>query len=494
MEARRMPRPGTLAPHFILYCILGIVLIAAGAWLANDLDGSRVSIIKERTALSVQTSRFMSQWFGTTIMSTDYVLRDVTTKVAPSELDAAGSDPALRKEFSAMAKRKLGTLPGVIGLALLDRRGVFVAAADEKLVGFKSNSSMRTVPGQVLEDRAYVDYVPASKSASKEPSILVSRPILSPDGRFQGGALAAISLSSAQGWIETFQIGENDTIAMLDSDGILLAINPPKPDAVGKAMKYPAGTPKFGDARGSASFIAVSPVDGRERIFGFSKIETVPLAILVGYDMGRTLQEWRQRAGQLLFGSSILAVLFGFLVYKHFQTLAQREKMREMAITDPLTGLANRRQLTLSGGIEIAKAARYKRATSLLMIDIDHFKAINDTWGHPTGDRVIQALAEAMVKNVRITDLVGRLGGEEFVIILGDTDSAGAHILANRIRESVESSSAVTSDAGSLIVFTVSIGVASIKSGSDTFEELLRQADTALYEAKRHGRNAVVLA
>jgi diguanylate cyclase (GGDEF)-like protein len=144
--------------------------------------------------------------------------------------------------------------------------------------------------------------------------------------------------------------------------------------------------------------------------------------------------------------------------------------------------------------MEIAKAVRYKHPASVLMVDIDHFKSVNDTWGHSTGDRVIQSLARAMVANIRHTDVVGRLGGEEFAVVLTNTDSEGASILANRLRESIEHSATVKSDSGSQVCFTVSIGVASLEEGASSFEALLGRADNALYDAKRRGRNRVALA
>lgn len=211
----------------LIYCTLGLVFLSAGIWQVNDLMTSRASIIAERSALAIQTSRFMSQQFGTTIITTDYVLRDVTTKVTVTELDSALSDPSVQKRLSAFLRDKLSTLPGVYGLGLLDDQAIFVAAADEKVVGVQSNSKLHVEQGQTLESQAYIEYIPATKSANKQPAILVSRPILSPEGYFQGGALAAIMVSSAQDWITTFNIGEYDTLILVDEDGILLASNPP---------------------------------------------------------------------------------------------------------------------------------------------------------------------------------------------------------------------------------------------------------------------------
>ena len=482
------------ASGMAVYVAVGFVILGAGLWLAMDLAASRASILEERSVLALQTSRFMSQVFGTTITSTEYVLRDITTKVTAAELNAARSDRQVQERLSALAREKLATLPGVDGFGLLDERCIFTAAAEDRVIGIQSNSKLRTGQAQGLADRAYVEYVPAAKSANKQAAILVSRPMLSPDGRFLGGALAAIMLTRTQAWMEAFPIGEHDTLAMVDGEGILLAINPARPDRIGKPLRYPAAQPRLGESGGSASFSAVSPVDGRERIYGLSKVEGIPLNIIVGFDKAWTLREWRHRAWQLSAGFASLLLLLGLVVRKHLEALAQRDEMRALAITDPLTGVANRRQLALCGALEVKKAVRHKRPVSVLMVDIDRFKSINDAWGHPTGDRVIQSLARAMVANVRDTDVVGRLGGEEFAVILPDSEPGGACTLAERLREHVERGAAVLSEDGSRVDFTVSIGVAGLEEGTSTFEGLLGRADKAMYEAKSRGRNRVVRA
>lgn len=265
------------------------------------------------------------------------------------------------------------------------------------------------------------------------------------------------------------------------------------PDVIGTLQSL-TGQPSFGDQRGSASFIAVSPLDGRERIYGVSKVENIPLSIIVGLDEAHVLREWQQRAWQSSVGFFTLLLLLGLALNKELEALAQRDEMQKIATTDPLTGVANRRQLMLSGEMEIAKAIRYKYQAAVLMVDIDHFKSINDTWGHPTGDRVIQSLANGIVANVRNTDVVGRLGGEEFVVVLTSTDSEGAFILADRLREFIERSISVHSDDGSQVFFTVSIGVAGLENRASSFDKILGLADKALYDAKRRGRNKVVLA
>lgn len=161
-----------------------------------------------------------------------------------------------------------------------------------------------------------------------------------------------------------------------------------------------------------------------------------------------------------------------------------------LASTDPLTGLSNRRTLMEVGAKECKRTARFEHPLSVLMVDIDSFKTVNDNWGHLAGDRVICAVADTCRQRVRQgVDTVARLGGEEFVIMLPETSGANAEVLAEALRIEAQHLR-VVDDAGAHVPFTVSIGVASLARGQ-SFEQLLNSADKALYKAKQKGRNLV---
>ncbi len=169
-------------------------------------------------------------------------------------------------------------------------------------------------------------------------------------------------------------------------------------------------------------------------------------------------------------------------------------QLEMLASTDALTGLANRRKLMELGLRECRRAERFQHALSLLMIDIDHFKAINDTWGHHVGDQVICAVADACGARVRQgVDAVARFGGEEFIVLLPETDLVGGCSLADVLRESVAGLRVPVNDMAEHVQFTVSVGVATGYGGGDmeAFEQLLSRADKALYRAKQAGRNCV---
>jgi diguanylate cyclase (GGDEF)-like protein len=165
------------------------------------------------------------------------------------------------------------------------------------------------------------------------------------------------------------------------------------------------------------------------------------------------------------------------------------ELLEKLAIIDSLTGLYNRRHFLTLADAEWSRFQRYRRPLSMLMIDIDHFKAVNDRYGHAVGDQAIISVAKACEHGKRASDAIGRLGGEEFAILLPETDSAQAAVVAERIRERVAGH--VLSAHGVQFKITISAGIASAALSMPGIDALLRAADEALYRAKAEGRNRV---
>jgi two-component system cell cycle response regulator len=164
----------------------------------------------------------------------------------------------------------------------------------------------------------------------------------------------------------------------------------------------------------------------------------------------------------------------------------------EMAITDQLTGLHNRRYMARHLDTLITNAQKSGKPLAFLILDIDHFKSINDGHGHDVGDEVLRQFATRISANVRGIDLACRYGGEEFVVVMPDTDVAFATAVAERLRKHVEAEPfKISSESGYLHV-TISIGIAASQKQDDTADGLLRRADQALYRAKREGRNRVI--
>jgi len=169
-----------------------------------------------------------------------------------------------------------------------------------------------------------------------------------------------------------------------------------------------------------------------------------------------------------------------------------RQRYQRLSTTDDLTGLHNRRYFFIEGEAMLARALRDNSVISLLLLDIDHFKRVNDTWGHAIGDRVLRLIADALRVQARTGDMVARLGGEEFVLLLPNTGPVGADLMAKRVQERI----ALLDLGGSMenIVLTASIGITSMQNDycgdlSEKLQEVYKQADCAMYTCKAQGRN-----
>ncbi len=178
-------------------------------------------------------------------------------------------------------------------------------------------------------------------------------------------------------------------------------------------------------------------------------------------------------------------------IYSRISTQRQRalEELRKRANTDALTGVASRHIFAAKSSAEFSRAKRYHRDFAVIMLDIDHFKAVNDTYGHPAGDEVIQKLAAICGTIIRGTDTLARLGGEEFAFLLPETNLQDAKQLAERLCAQVASTPIET--AAGAINITVSIGVSEISKKDTAFEQILKRSDLALYDSKQNGRNRV---
>jgi diguanylate cyclase (GGDEF)-like protein len=203
----------------------------------------------------------------------------------------------------------------------------------------------------------------------------------------------------------------------------------------------------------------------------------------------------------LILGSSLLVVGLAVWISVYFSRLnralrrevSERQQLQEdlerLANTDALTGLPSRRFFMTQLASELARRQRYGHPLSLLMLDLDHFKQINDQWGHAVGDDALRLFADAVQCCLRAQDVAGRLGGEEFAILLPETAEGVARPVAERIRSKMEHASIATVEGNCSA--TVSIGMTEATDGDD-LESLLRRADAALYAAKQRGRNRVI--
>lgn len=206
------------------------------------------------------------------------------------------------------------------------------------------------------------------------------------------------------------------------------------------------------------------------------------------YQLNETLMDWFDGRrvkhsiavdiGALKDAQNELSEAYALLALKSVE-------LEKASITDTLTGLFNRRRLDEAYAHELDRAQRYAKPVSLIIGDVDHFKSINDTHGHQTGDEVLKTIADLLRNGVRAVDIVGRWGGEEFLVICPDTDLDGAVALAEKLRLSIE-----TEPFAAIGSATSSFGIAQYRAG-ESFKDTVARADTALYKAKINGRNRV---
>ncbi len=167
------------------------------------------------------------------------------------------------------------------------------------------------------------------------------------------------------------------------------------------------------------------------------------------------------------------------------------QKLEKLATIDSLTEIANRRYFLDLANKELQRSQRYGQEFSLLMLDLDYFKTVNDSYGHSIGDQVLKKMTETTIHCLRNVDIFGRLGGEEFAILLPETCTNQAQYVAERIRQNIEQISVYIQDF--FVKITVSIGISIYHQGDEKIEDILKRADRALYQAKAQGRNRVII-
>ncbi|MCJ2082084.1 sensor domain-containing diguanylate cyclase [Methylobacterium sp. J-090] len=325
-----------------------------------------------------------------------------------------------------------------------------------------------------------------------EPMLPFSRRLTKPDGSFGGVVLGSLKLTYFSRLFDQLGLGPGGAINLYLRDGTRVMRYPYEAADIGVNI---AGAPTFERFVGarSGAFIGTSVRDGVERHYAFTQVGDLPLVLNVAHATWDVDAEWRAKA--LGIGATVLT-LCGLTI--GLSLLFGRELVRRAAVeaelahlshTDTLTGLPNRRRFDEVFERAWKSARRTGKALSLLIVDADHFKRYNDRYGHTVGDAVLKGLARGLAGSVhRPNDLVSRVGGEEFVLLLPDTDEAGALRVAAEVHARIAELAVGTAGIGAGAV-TVSIGLALAGDHDAAAADLYRRADEALYRAKARGRN-----
>lgn len=295
-------------------------------------------------------------------------------------------------------------------------------------------------------------------------------------GLVEEGELERVTLYTGPDPLEEFlsQVQEHLLAALLH---LGVTIHPTK---LKHSVRERGWIPSQRDSRIRSQLILPIPISGALRVHGFGGLFHQEPEAFRSEDLG-------------LFSAFVGGIASSYLVYHSFR------RVEKQSYTDPLTGLVNRRGLSQQVEPLLAMVKRERRPISLVMVDIDHFKSINDRWGHKVGDEALRQLARALRQGVREMDLVARLGGEEFLIVLPGIDGRSAGEIAERLRGEVASMSLEmppetaqkAPDSG--IRLTISLGVGEVRSWED-LDSAINRVDRALYKAKEEGRNRMAMA
>ncbi len=375
------------------------------------------------------------------------------------------------------------------------------------------------------------DPFPGSAAGSLEIEAAV--PVMGTTGRFAGVLVARMNFRGATGLLKGLVVGRPGRLVLLVRDGRVIAATATAfaamPAPVFRRLQQAEGIPvSFDDPNGTAVIGALAAIPRTgwgvvadlPQATAFAQIRVLrnatlllvlvllavvgslayALGLLIVQPIGRLSSAARRVAGGDLavvvptVGSGELAQLTG-----RFNDMVRllregRAELERLSVTDPLTGLANRRHLTEELEREVRRSGRLGRLFTVVMLDVDHFKNFNDTYGHPAGDELLKRLAKSLQDVVREVDTAARYGGEEFLVILAETPAGAAEQVAERIRGRVAEDRFVPEGGTAAVGVTVSLGIAEFPADGALPEALISAADKALYRAKEGGRNRVVVA
>ena len=381
----------------------------------------------------------------------------------------------------------------LVGLNIVDPNGDVVHGNSDivrpnlRQRNFFSVHASRTVEG------LYIGPPQASLIFDDQWTVGISKALRHPDGSLDRVLLGIIDL---QYFFQSYRELIKDpglTMTILSPEGLVYSRIPGHSSSVGQ--QYPEFTSdgRLSERIRQQGGMYLKNNEGITEAVIFKQLDDLPLIIRIAKSENAMLAPWRP-TGRLLI---LLGVVISLtLLYFAFFAIAAQKKqeatmevLRIQSTTDELTRLSNRRHFLEGAQLETKKALRSDLPLSLIMIDLDHFKKINDQFGHHTGDMVLRECADLLKKSCRETDLIGRIGGEEFVLLLPATDQYGAMSITEKIRHIIANHRFSNHQQG--LNVTASLGVTQLQKEEDGLNKALTRADDLLYEAKNAGRNTI---
>jgi diguanylate cyclase (GGDEF)-like protein len=492
----------------------GMVLVALGllAWCWGVsmwfLAAQKQQLLADRGAELALMAGAVAEQSASVLRAVDSNLRTVDLWLQTHPGADALRDPRLlalvnemrRASRGAMDLRLVSTEGKLYYLPALDgqpRADVSDRGYVKAHAGNEGVSLQRTHIGEPVISRVTQHWdIPISRALASAPATAAgtgaprdpSRPVMKI-------VFAAVSIDRLAGEHERMRFKPEGSIVLIRSDGRVLSRAPLVPAYLGLDL---SGTPLFNreygrQARGS--FISEgSSTDGVVRLVSYEQLQDFPVTVLVTRGLDEIYATHYERLRTVLVLSVLLSVVvLAVTAFLHRLQMSQRamqaaqSQLRRLATTDELTGVLNRRAFVEAARHEFERAQRYLRPTAVLALDIDHFKRVNDEYGHSGGDLVLRVCAQRWQAALREHDVLGRMGGEEFCVLLPETGAASAAAVAERLR-SVTASGPII---GQWRTVSVSVGWATVDVADAAWEAVYERADNALYAAKAQGRNCV---
>lgn len=490
------PAHRRLLPNLLRGFVLTVCLVFAGAQYWHGLETreeARAQIQLDAANLARAVSQHAEDSFQ---------LADATLSGIAERLHVYGTSPDTLQSLSRYMHQEAARSARIHALYVYDASGNWIASSLASLPANRNNSDRAYFRHHREVDDGLPWLGPPIRSRTDNSWIItLTRRFNDAHGRFGGVVLASIGSRYFADYYRGFDLGRDSAIALINDAGIICARAPDDQAHVGRSLAH---APLFArlKAADSGTLSEVSPVDQMRRISGFHHAGHFPLIAVAALSEQQALASWRRsmrtHAVLTLVTIALLAVLGEWLRRQLLEHQIVQDQLQALARTDSLTGLANRRALDEYLATAWARASREGSPLGLLLVDIDHFKTFNDTYGHQAGDACLRQVAEA-VKHCarRHGDMAARYGGEELALVLPGCDSNAVRALAEAACRNVRELGIAHAESYTAPVVTISVGGASLWPGRMGADEgpvsLVKLADLALYDAKAGGRNRAVV-
>ncbi len=544
---RSAPRGFSLASirgRVVVFAVLAALTpTAITGWIAYRQTQRSLErgVDQELRNVAMQSARAIDTWlanrrYEAQVFASSFEISDRLSRLGP-----AGASPQ-RLESGARISEYLTSVqqrsPEIVALAVIDLDGATVGSSGERRQRLPALWQSRLQAGQPAVGTPYWD------SLTQRGVLAIAVPVrtgIPPQDRLVGGLVATSDLTGILTVLRNVDTGDQGSLSLITKGGLVLVdtrgnLSTTEESSVADTVFAALGvgatpgvyrTPAGTDVIGALSELQQQPwavlaeIPVRAAYAEVIRVRNITLVVLLGallavgfiaYQLAqlvvRPLDRLTQGAGEVASGDfavelpksgggevGYLTDVFNFMVARlregREELEAANRELERLSVTDALTGLYNRRLLMENMVHEVQRSSRTDQPFSVLLMDIDEFKAFNDTYGHQAGDQALVMVAQIIRESVRVMDSVARYGGEEFVVVLPETDLIGAADTAERIRSAIESRklSLGKEDVG----VTISIGVAQFPEDGETVEAVIASADQVLYRAKEGGRNRVVL-